>query len=36
MNPQTEISRRRLFQGLGLVTVAGAPVFLAACGGDDT
>jgi rubrerythrin len=36
MNPQTEISRRRLFQGLGLATVAGAPVFLAACGGDDT
>jgi rubrerythrin len=36
MNPQTEISRRRLFQALGLVTVAGTPVFLAACGGDDT
>lgn len=36
MNQQIEISRRRLLQGLGLVTVAGAPVFLAACGGDDT
>jgi rubrerythrin len=36
MNVETEISRRRLLQGLGLATVAGAPVFLAACGGDDT
>ena len=36
MNVETQISRRRLFQGLGLATVAGAPVFLAACGGSDT
>jgi hypothetical protein len=36
MNLETEISRRRLLQGLGVATVAAAPVVLAACGDDDS
>jgi hypothetical protein len=36
MNLETEISRRHLLQGLGLATVAAAPIVLAACGDDDS